>query len=151
MKQLHNQFGVVDNRFLARSIGLLDPHPPLTISEDTPIRTALELLQNNRVGSVVVTDDEGLILGIFTERDVVLKVSLAGLDLDATPVSQVMTLEPKTQEMTSSIAYCLNMMSQGGYRHIPIVDEQSLPVGMVSVKDIVDYIVRELTKDLEQL
>jgi CBS domain-containing protein len=144
-------FGVVDSRFLARSVGLLNPPPALTHDESDSIYDVITTLKNNRLGAVVVTDDEGTVSGIFTERDVVLKVSLEAIDIKNTPVSEVMTKEPKTEGMTISMAYALNLMSQGGYRHLPIVDDQGLPVSMISVKDIVDYMVREYTKELEGL
>ncbi|MCB0359791.1 MAG: CBS domain-containing protein, partial [Bdellovibrionales bacterium] len=68
--------------------------------------------------------------------------------LDTTPLSEVMTSSPHTQTMTSTMAFCLTMMSEGGYRHIPIVDDDDIPIGLVSVKDIVDYIVGQLQLDL---
>ena len=148
MKTIQNNYGIVDNRFLARSIGLLDPNEPLSVHEEDSVEDAIKLLQKNRIGGLVVINDESKICGIFTERDVVLKICLNGMDLENTPVSKVMTPNPHTEEMTTSIAFALNMMSQGGYRHIPLVDEQEYPVGMISVKDIVDYIVSELTKEL---
>ena len=142
------QLGVLDHRFLARSVGLLNPPPPLTLSHDAPVRTALELLKQHRVGSLVVVDDQGSIAGIFTERDVVLKFILSDIDIDQTPISALMTPEPHSEQMTCTMAYALNMMSLGGYRHIPLVDDDNMPIGVISVKDIVDYIVGQLTKDI---
>ena len=143
----HN-FGVVDNRFLARSVGLLNPPSPQILLEDDPIRSALEKLKQHKIGSVVVVDAGGKVTGIFSERDVVLKVSLSEIDIDETPISKVMTKNPQTATMTTTLAFALNMMSQGGYRHIPVVDDASYPVGVISVKNIVDFIVHALTKDL---
>ena len=50
--------------------------------------------------------------------------------------------------MTCSVAYALSLMSEGGFRHIPIVDEGGKPVAIISVRDIIDYIVRTMDKDL---
>lgn len=141
-------FGVLDNRFLSRSVGLLNPPPPATLEPTASLREAVELLQEHRIGSIVITDPSGKLLGIFTERDVVLKLCLSNYDLDRTPISELMTPNPHAEQMTTTIAYALNMMSVGGYRHIPIVDDENVPVGIVSVKDIVDYIAGQLTKDL---
>ena len=141
-------FGVVDHRFLARSLGLLNPPPPVTIFEENSLRAAIELLQTHKFGGVVVTNSAGKIVGMFTERDVVTKVCLTEIDLENTPISEVMTKNPHTAEMTTTVAFALNMMSQGGYRHIPIVDDAGYPVGMISVKNIVDYLCGTLTKDL---
>jgi CBS domain-containing protein len=75
------------------------------------------------------------------------------LDLERTeqlelPVSHFMTKNPSSAFMTTSIAYGLSMLSQGGFRHIPIVDDDNFPVALISVKDIVDHIVGQLTSDL---
>ncbi|MCC6954211.1 MAG: CBS domain-containing protein [Deltaproteobacteria bacterium] len=141
-------FGVVDQRFLARSLGLLNPPPPVEIHHEGSIRSAVELLKANKIGAVIVTDAKGSIVGMFTERDVVTKISLTSIDLEQTPISEVMTKNPQTAQMTTTVAFALNMMSQGGYRHIPIIDDGGTPVGMISVKNIVDYIASALTKDL---
>lgn len=142
------QFGVLDNRFLARSLGLLNPPTPLLVQETASIKTALLLLKEHRIGSVVVTNAEGKLRGIFTERDVVLKICESGLNLEKTPIAEVMTAEPHSAQMTTTIAFALTMMSQGGFRHIPIVDDENIPVGIISVKDIVDYLVHSVNKDL---
>lgn len=141
-------FGILDKRFLSRSLGLLNPKSPYTLSEDTPIRQAIEIMIEKKIGCVVITNEQDKLCGIFTERDVLLRLALRGTDVEKEPISTVMTRQPKSAEMTSTIAWALNMMSQGGYRHIPIVDEDDRPVGVVSVKDIVDYIAHTLTKDL---
>jgi CBS domain-containing protein len=141
-------FGIVDNRFLARSVGLLNPKSPLLLSQDSTVAEAIAILQREKIGAIVTTDNNGKIAGIFTERDIVLKVICKHTDFDSIEVSKVHTANPQTIEMTSSIAFALNMMSQGGYRHIPIVEDDQIPVGMISVKDIIDYIVTAITKDL---
>lgn len=143
-------FGVVDHRFLARSLGLLNPPAPIIIPDYTSVREAIALLRDNKLGGVLIKDHTSKIIGMFTERDVVTKVSLTDIDLERTPITGVMTKNPQTAQMTTTVAFALNMMSQGGYRHIPIVDEEGYPVGFISVKNIVDYICGALTKDLIQ-
>lgn len=142
-------FGILDNRFLSRSIGLLDPAPPVTVDESASVADAVQLLKQNKVGAVVVVDKAGKVSGIFTERDVVLKLELNESKLEQVPITARMTRDPHCELLTHSIAYALNMMSTGGYRHIPLIDETGAPVGVLTVKDIVDYIVRELVKDLQ--
>lgn len=144
-------FGVIDNRFLAKSLGLLNPAPPLMLSDESPIADGVRLLQQHKVGAIVVTNYAGKLAGIFTERDITLKVCLSGIDAEKTPLAEVMTKSPQTAEMTTSIAFALNMMSQGGYRHLPIIDNSSFPIGIVSVKDLVDYISHALSKDISKL
>lgn len=142
-------FGVIDRRFLAKSIGQLSPPEPVSVPEDVSIDVVLSLLERHRIGCVVVVDPLGKISGIFSERDVVLKVYPRKLNTSEVLIREVMTVNPHTEQMTTSVAYALNMMSEGGYRHIPIADEEGLPIGIISVKNIVDYIVSALNEDLE--
>lgn len=144
-------FGVLDHRFLSRSIGMVNPKPALILSESDTVKTALEILQKEKVGSIAVTDATGKLTGIFTERDVVLKVCLNAINIDATPLNEIMTKNPQTASTTTTMAFALNMMSQGGYRHIPITDDEGFPIAILSVKDIVDHIVSSLTKDLKSM
>ena len=148
IERVGQSFGVLDNRFLSRSLGFMDPRPPVIIGVDESITRALQLLRENKVGSLVVVDELGKIAGIFTERDVVLKLTICDIAHDATPISEVMTEAPHCETMTTSIAYVLNLMSEGGYRHLPIIDDAGYPIGVISVKDIVDYIVGQLNRDL---
>lgn len=141
-------FGVLDNRFLAKSVGVLNPKSPVVVQQEISVKEVLELLQKNKIGCIAVVDVLGKLKGIFTERDALLKIAGKAIDLNKTPISQMMTKDPQTASMTTSIAFTLNMMSQGGYRHVPIVDDESIPVGMISVKDIVDFIAHTVTKDL---
>ncbi|MCC6219963.1 MAG: CBS domain-containing protein [Deltaproteobacteria bacterium] len=143
--------GLLDNRFLAKSIGLLKPHNPITVEENSSIEHAIQLLQQNKVGCVIVTDRPGKIVGIVTERDVVIKVALAKIDLSRTQVTTIMTKAPHTEFMTTSMAHAVSLMSRGGFRHLPIVDEENYPIGIISVKDLIDFIVGETLRELEKI
>jgi CBS domain-containing protein len=143
-----HQFGLVDNRFLARSLGTMNPHDPVSVPQETKVSSVIELLQEQKIGCIIITDVIGKIHGIFTERDLLLKVALKPIHPSRLPVSAVMTADPQTATMTTSIAFALNMMSHGGYRHLPIVDEENYPVGIISVKDIVDHLAQAVIKDL---
>lgn len=143
-----SNFGVLDNRFLSKSIGLLNPPPPICVPETSPIKTALEIFKREKIGCVVCVDEHGRVSGIFSERDVVLKVVLSDFAVNHAKISEVMTRNPQTATMTTTVGFALNMMSQGGFRHIPIVDEDNVPVGLVSVKDVVDHVASTVVKDL---
>lgn len=81
------------------------------------------------------------LVGILTERDILKKV-IGQLDLDS-PVGEIMTPNPETVGMDDGIAYALNKMHIGGYRHIPVLDRQDRPVGVVSMRDVVKFIVSQ--------
>ena len=143
--------GVIDNRLLARSIGYLEPVPAVMVKTGTPVKDVLECLIDNLVGCVTIVDKDGRLIGIFSDRDVLLRLVLNRVDIEREPIDHYMTIHPETSQITSPVAYVLSMMSQGGYRHVPIVDEAERPVAMISVKDVVDYIVAEMEKEISRL
>lgn len=145
---MNELIGHLDRRFLAKSVGLLNPLPPLSVKASEPVLNALTLLRENKTGCVVVVNDDERLVGIFSERDVMLRLVLEGIDIGSTPMSELMTPAPQTIEMTTTFAYALSMMSEGGFRHLPILDSEQIPIGMISVKDIIDYIADGLSRDL---
>ncbi len=144
-------FGALSAEFLSKSLSELKPKTPLCVSENSTLAEVIALLQKYSVGSVLVLNSEGKVLGIFTERDCLLKVIGKVKDLSTTSISAVMTRNPETQKLDGTIAYALNLMSLGGFRHIPIVDDDGMPVGIISVKQVVDYLVGSLNQDLLDL
>lgn len=138
-------FGVADKCFLSGSVETLNPPMPVVVHQETPLHEAIEVLKYNDFGCLVVTGEEGKVVGIVTERDLLLKLDCVVAREE--PVKQIMTISPHTEQMTCSIAYALSLMSEGGFRHIPIVDEDEKPIAIISVRDIVDYIVRTMEKD----
>jgi CBS domain-containing protein len=107
------------------------------VAPAAPLTEAIEMMREHHVGCVLVVD-HGRLVGILTERDVLLKAHVADV---SRPVSELMTSEPETLDVDDPIVWALNRMSVGGYRHVPLVDGDGRPVGIVSVKDIVHYIV----------
>jgi CBS domain-containing protein len=141
-------FGALDSEFLCQPISSIDPQPPLTVRADFSVRQVVDLLRANKVGCVLVVDQVGKLCGIFSERDLVLKVVGQGEALLEEPVSNFMTKDPVCEPIEITIAYGLNLMSQGGFRHLPLVDPDGVPVAIVSIKDIVDRLVLKMTEDL---
>jgi CBS domain-containing protein len=107
-------------------------------------------MNREKFGALLVTR-AGRLTGIFTERDVLNKIAGRGLDFSTIVVKTYMTPDPETLGLDDMIAYALNMMSVGGYRHVPLVDGDHRPVGMVSVRDVVEMIVENFPKDVLNL
>lgn len=128
----------VDGAILMEPIRGLDPHDPICVHPGTSLRDAITAMNDAHVGCVLVTEGDRLV-GILTERDILKKVA-GHLDLDS-PVERTMTPNPETVVMDDSIAHVLNKMHTGGYRHIPVLDGQGRPVGIVSMRDVVKFIV----------
>lgn len=134
----------IDKSFFDRDISILNPKVPVTVSLDDTLETAVTKLQECRIGCVLVCNAKGQLVGILTERDILFKTALKDDVESDRPVSDFMTANPNTAERSASIAHVLQMMALGGYRHMPILNEEGMPVGVLSVKDIVDYIVESM-------
>ncbi len=120
------------------TIKALSPHTPIAISPGTSLGDAIQKLVENRIGCVLVNQGEEL-LGIFTERDVLNRISEDPQVMDR-PVEEFMTKSPTTATMDDSIAYALHTMDLGGYRHLPIMSGDGKPVGIISIRDILGYL-----------
>lgn len=140
--------GPIDSDFLCRSVSVLNPPDPIVISENSTIAEASRLLKNNSLGCVLITSSNGSLVGVFSERDFMSKVFESNLDLEHTGIRTVMTSQPFTAHPDSPIAYCLSLMSEGGFRHLPLVDSDNMPIGIVSVRDVINYLVENAVKGL---
>jgi CBS domain-containing protein len=127
----------LDNRSIHEPLRILNPRSPLSVAPSASLRDAVAIMREHHVGCVLVVEGERLV-GILTERDLLLKMERADLD---EPVARLMTPDPETLQLDDPIVWALNRMSVGGYRHVPLVDGDARPVGILSVKDIVHYIV----------
>ena len=113
----------------------------------TPLSQVVSLMQERKFGSLLVTHNRRL-AGIITERDILMKVTGLPIDLKRTPVEKVMTPDPISLKNTDMIAYAMNNMHVGGYRHVPIVDDNDVPICVVSVKDVVGYILEHFPNEI---
>lgn len=135
----------IDSTYLSRSVGLLNPKEPKIISSTSSVHNALEYLKQDSGGAVLVCDEQMKVIGIFTERDVLKKIA-GKVIAENSQIELFMTREPVSIQMTSPLAYALQLMSEGGFRHLPIVDDEQTAIGIISMKDIVDEIVRQFVK-----
>lgn len=115
---------------------LMDPRKLILVPGSMTVREAARLMKTKHYGAVLVTEGDEL-LGIFTERDAVFRVMAAGLDPESTQLVDVMTKEPKTITPDKTFGHAMLMMHEGGFRHVPVVDEGKL-VGMVSSRNALD-------------
>lgn len=116
-----------------------------TVSENTPLLDALELMANKRIGAVLVMDGEK-IAGIFSERDFARKVAQTKqIDLKM-PIKELMTREVFVISPEDTLDECMAVMSTTRIRHLPVVDEGKL-VGLISIGDVVQFSIED--KDLQ--
>ena len=128
-------------------ISSLDLKSPLSVETGTNLKNALRLLQKEKQNCLLILDNSELV-GILTERDILLKVTGKGYDFELETVDEFMTKDPEYLTQDDPIAYALNKMHVGGFRHVPIVNDGLLPIGLISISDIIttiaDYFSREI-------
>ncbi|HEV2293839.1 MAG TPA: CBS domain-containing protein [Tepidisphaeraceae bacterium] len=122
-------------------VSRLPLRPVCSVDVATPIEQTLRCMLDRRTGCALVTDSDGRLVGIFTERDFVDRVIAADPINIARPIGDVMTRDPKTIKNNQSIQSAIEMMEGGGYRHLPVLGEDAHPAGVLSVKDVVHYLV----------
>lgn len=127
---------------LREPIGLLGLRRAETIGETESIAAAVRQMKRARIGSLAVVDADGVLVGIVTERDLLAKVMLEPIDLEASYVRTIMTPDPETLRPDDLFIFVMNKMHIGGFRHVPIVDEQNRPLHVVGIRDVVAFVLR---------
>jgi len=143
-----------DAGLLQEPITLLPSRPPLVFEETASVKDAMQAMQRRHRGCVVITEDgtaRTRLIGIFTERDVLRKVIESGIDTARLPLRDVMTADPEALTLDARLAWALNMMSVGGFRHLPITNDRGEPAFVVSVRDIVEFLVESFPSEILNL
>lgn len=121
-----------------------------TVSPDSSVYEALELLESKNLGSLVIIEDDGKLDGIFTERDYARKVILKGRSSKETFVRDIMTDDPIFVTPDTKIEECMKLMTEKFIRHLPVLENNQL-VGLVSIGDLVKYIINQKDFIIENL
>jgi CBS domain-containing protein len=121
------------------SVSRLHPTAPRSVAPAQTVAEAVALMRREEVGCLLVCDNARLV-GIFTERDLMRRVLAAGKPLSLS-LAECMTPNPVVVRRKDSVGAAIRRMEEGGYRHLPVVDEAGCPVGVLSVKRIVHYLV----------
>ncbi len=127
---------------------ILGRRMPVRAGPGDTVREAARLMDAHACGSVVVLDEAGRLVGIFTERDLTRRVVARGLDPDTTPLSAVMTRDPDTITADAPVAEAIRRMDAGGHRHLPVMDGDRV-VGVVAPEDIPVAELVRLADELE--
>ncbi len=114
--------------------------PPITAHYTAKIRDVATLMYNNGIGSVMIVDDKGVLVGIVTERDLVRAVATGGIS-DQAEAYTIMTRNPVTVDPNAPAYEALKKMREYNIRHLPVIDKDGKPLGMVSVRDVLDAVL----------
>lgn len=112
---------------------IIEAQEPVTAPADMTVREAARLMKDRNIGALMVVEGERLV-GVFTERDALFRVLAAALPAAETRLAQVMTRNPQTIAPNSGFTVALQMMHDGRYRHLPVVEDGRV-IGIVSVRD----------------
>ena len=123
----------------------------IAIAIDASLSDAASLLAKRRIGAVIVRDGKGRLSGILSERDVVRAVAEHGVGALAQQVGAYMTREVATCGETDSIDALMEMMTQGRFRHVPVLDERDGLIGIVSIGDVVKSRIEETVREAATL
>ncbi|MGD9636256.1 MAG: CBS domain-containing protein [Pirellulales bacterium] len=134
----------VEADLLRDRIERLWPKTPSTVSPSTTVGEVLQKMVQETIGCVMVVD-HGQLVGIFSERDALMKLNVDAAKSFNKPISQFMTQRPVTLETNDKIAFALHKMNLGGYRHIPILFQGQL-AGVISIRDILRYLTERIEK-----
>lgn len=125
-------------------------HDVLRIAPDRPVSDALSLLEEHRIGALVVSGDDTTPEGILSERDIVRALPRLRDEIFSTPVSELMSTPVTTCTRDDTVAHVMTVMTEERTRHLPVVENGEL-CGLVSIGDVVRYRVEELRDETETL
>ncbi len=123
----------------------------VTISPEAPVAEAAGLLERHRIGSVVVVDGNTRPVGILSERDIVYALARRGDPCLEMTVGELMTRNPETCHLEDRADEILHRMTEGRFRHIPVVDEEGRMIGLITQGDVVKARLSELSMEKEAL
>jgi CBS domain-containing protein len=131
----------IERALMDDPVSLLRPAKPVTVWPTATLRETMRSMIEHNVGALLVVAEGGRLLGIFSERDALLRVVGLRDSYEDLPVSLFMTADPETVGLEDKLAYALHKMDSGGYRHLPVM-QADRPVGIISVRDLLRYIIR---------
>lgn len=133
------------------TIAVLGPGDPIRLPVTATVHEAVQLMLRRRQAGVLVVDGDGRLTGIFTERDMLVRVVGQDRDPRATALGAVMTAHPEALSPTHRVAYAIHCMSVAGYRTVPLVDDEGRPTGIVTAADVLRWLGSLFPEDVLNL
>jgi CBS domain-containing protein len=143
-----------DAELLREPVTVLPVQRAITLPPQASVTDAMRAMQREHRGCVLITADgtsSSKLIGIFTERDVLFRIVDKGRNPAALPLADVMSTDPDILSVHAPVAYVLNRMAVGGFRHIPVVDDDHQPRCVISVRDVVTFLVDAFPREILNL
>lgn len=125
------------------TVAAIRSRPYAEISPDKSVYGALQALAGLKVASLLVVED-GRLVGVFTERDVLERVALRFREVKQLTVRDVMTVEPVVVYDTDPAGAALSAIAVAGYRHVPVVDVRNSVVGVISPRRVFEFLLQRM-------
>lgn len=138
----------VDETLRETAISELNLPDPLIVQTGTSISQSIQLMRKERKSYALICDGKKVV-GLFTERDMLNRV-VGGATDSTGPIDGIMTKNPKTLASTERVAKAIRMMTQAGYRHVPLVDDDGA-VGLLTARDVLIYIAEHYPAEVLNL
>ena len=137
---LDQDLRAIRGALLDDTLAVLTPPEPLCVRESSTVKDVVGNMVARRQAGALVVDEAGRLIGIFTERDVLIRVVGPGRDAVRTTVGQVMTREPEALTLRDRVAHALHSMAVAGFRTVPIIDADGRPTGVVTSTDVIRWL-----------
>lgn len=121
------------------------------VGMEATVSDAIHKMLDHHVGAVAVVDSEYRVAGIFTERDVLRKMALSGLDPRTTSVRELMTTPVEMATQSTGAGEALTTMLERHFRHLPVADSNGKLLGILSIRNLLEWRVDDLSRELESL
>ena len=118
---------------------------------EATVADAIHKMLDHHVGAVAVVDSEYRVAGIFTERDVLRKMALSHVDPRTTPVRDLMTTPVEMATLGTGAGEALSIMLERHFRHLPVADDNGKLLGILSIRNLLEWRVDDLSRELESL
>jgi CBS domain-containing protein len=138
-------------RIASTKISDMKLREPVRLPESATLLQAVELLRERKRGVVLVEAGDGILRGVFTERDLVTRVDHTNLDWHKQKVSDCMTASPRRVGPGATIGDAVAAMKKGSFRNLPLVDKAGHATGVVTVRDILRYVAENFPQEFVNL
>lgn len=120
-----------------------------SVEKNTSVLEGLQLMMKENISALLIIED-GILQGIFTERDYARKIILKGRSSKDTPISEVMTSDLLTVSPNDGIDHCMQIMTKMHIRHLPVLEDERI-AGMISIGDLVRFVIEDQKRTIQQL
>ena len=131
----------VERSVMFDQVKSLKQNPPVTILASATVGETMAMMHSTNVGAILIVNDAGHLVGIFSERDLLKKIIGVLSDYEYLPITQFMTPRPECVLTTDTLNFVLQKMDAGGYRHVPVL-EDGKPVSLISARDMLRFLTR---------